>query len=472
MSRTPLLRTTLVGGTPVAWRVADPAGALAAAERTPDGLSFLQIDHVVAAKAKRAQGEPHTGTANSVTVVDGPLDREAMAAALTRFSRRHDELRAIYDVDESGPFRRVAPAESIEYVTEADETPVEAGDAIGYIVDRISSEAVFDAMPGLAYGAIDGGDRFTFYTGSDHSHTDGFSQFSGHLEIAQLYRAIRDGQIPPTEPAGRYTDYIAEEKAIAASTDPADPRIAAWREILAVHGGRVPRFPFDLGLADDELAPAVPVTQQLLSASELDACDVRRGDTSFAGVLYAALAAAQYELLSREHYFTATVLSTRTPEHAFTQGWLCNFVPIAFDVNEGIAFSDLTHIAGRAVVRARDLATLPVHVALGLLAADGSYIPDPGSPQMVSYIDFRRVPGADDPVLQNVTAFQAIGRTRNANMWFTRYHDELTVTSHIPDNPTASDAFDRYVDAIRRRLATFASDTDSPVSASSQVVSP
>ncbi|RPA12257.1 condensation domain-containing protein [Gordonia sp. OPL2] len=471
MSRTPLLRTALVGGTPVAWRVADPAAALAAAERTPDGLSFLQIDHVVAAKAKRAQGEPHTGTANSVTVVDGPLDREAMAAALTLFSRRHDELRAVYDVDESGPFRRVAPAESIEYVTDADETPVEADHAIEYIVDRIASEAVFDAMPGLAYGAIDGGDRFAFYTGSDHSHTDGFSQFAGHLEIARLYRAIRDGQDPQTETAGRYTDYIAEEKAIAAATDPADPRVAAWRTILAVHGGRVPRFPFDLGLADDELAPAVPVKQRLLSATELDACDARRGDTSFAGVLYAALAAAQYELLGSEHYFTATVLSTRTPEHALTQGWLCNFVPISFDVTEGIPFDDLTRVAGEAVVRARGLATLPVHVALGLLAADGSYIPDPGSPQMVSYIDFRRVPGSDDPVLQKVTAFQAVGRTRNANMWVTRYHDELTVTSHLPDNPTAREAFGKYLETVRHLLAEFAAGADTLVSAPAEVVS-
>ncbi|MXP23131.1 acyltransferase [Gordonia sp. HNM0687] len=457
MTRTPVLRAPLVGGTPVEWHLTDPDGARAAAERTPDGLTFLQIDHVNAALAKRESGEPHTGTASSVTVFDEPLDRDAMAAALTAFCRRHDELRAVYPVDDTGPSRRVAPPETIEFVTVSSDDHVDADAVIGLVQQRINAEAVFDRLPGFVFGAIDGGDRFTFYAGYDHSHTDGFSQFAGLLEIARTYRAIRAGQTPDSGPVGSFGDYIAAEKQTVASLTPADPRIAEWRAILAVHDKRIPRFPLDLGLSDSEPAPAAPLRLSLVAGDVLEACDARRGDTaSGAGIVYAALAAAQHELTGVEHFFTATVLAARAPHQAQTQGWLCNFAPIAFDVTGSMSFAELTVAATEAVARARRLATLPVHASLGALAAAGAYIPDPGSPQMVSYIDFRRIPGNDDAVLRNVTSFQAAGRTRNANMWLTRRADAMTLIAHIPDNPVAKSTFTAYVEAIRRWLTSYA----------------
>ncbi|NED61392.1 hypothetical protein G3I15_10710, partial [Streptomyces sp. SID10244] len=86
-----------------------------------------------------------------------------MAAALTAFVRRHDELRAVYRLDDAGPVRLVAPAESIEFRTVGSGAHVAGDDVIGHIVGRIESEAVFDRMPGVVYGAFDHGDAFTFY---------------------------------------------------------------------------------------------------------------------------------------------------------------------------------------------------------------------------------------------------------------------------------------------------------------------
>ncbi|MGC4962130.1 condensation domain-containing protein [Gordonia sp. DT101] len=468
MSHSPPLRSRPVGGASVEWRPADPARTLAAAERTADGLTFLQTDHVAAAAAKRADGGPHTGTAGTITVFDGPLDRAAMAAALTTFVRRHDELRACYRLDDTGPIRLVAPAESIEFRTSGSGAQVATDDVIGHIVGRIESEAVFDRMPGVVYGAFDHDDGFTFYIGSDHSHTDGFSQYIGLHEIARLYRAHRDGEIPQPESTGRFTDYISSEKSLAASVTPGDPRITTWREILSANDGRVPRFPFDLGLADGELGPALPVQRAMLTAGQLEACAQRRDDhSSLVGLIYAALAAAQHELLGTESYFTSTVLSTRTADHATTQGWLCNFAPVTFPVPPGTRLTELVHIATDAVAVARDLATLPVHAALAVLAAEGTYLPDSGSPQMVSYIDFRRIPGSDDPAVASATCFPAVGRTRNANMWFTRYEHALTLLAHIPDNPTARGAFGVYVDAVGRWLTDYSAGADPVVGAHS-----
>ncbi|MEE3848784.1 condensation domain-containing protein [Gordonia sp. LSe1-13] len=471
MSRVPILRAPLVGGSTVEWRLADPDRAEAEAVRTTEGLSFLQQDHVRACLEKRERGAPHTGTATSVTVFDGPLDRDAMATALTLFTRRHEELRAMYPTDEHGPFRAVTPAEATRYVTVETDDTLTADEVIGYIVDRVGSKAVFDRMPGIVFGAVDEGDRFTFYAGCDHSHTDGFSQFMGAAEIARLYRALRDGRETEEQPTGLFSDYIRAESELARTVDPADPRIATWREILSEHDRRVPPLPFDLGLADGELAPAKPIRRILIDAEALTAIDARRagGGTSMAGVLYAALAAAQHELLGVDRFFTATVLSTRTAETANMQGWLCNFAPVAFPIPPEATFGELAVSATSAVARARDLSGLPVHVVLALLAGEGAYIPEPGSPQMVSYIDFRRIPGSDDPVLQQLTGFQAIGETKNANTWFTRYPDHLTVTGHIPDNPTARKSFDLYLDSVERWISSYAEGDERKVRTSPSV---
>ncbi|MEE4022477.1 condensation domain-containing protein [Gordonia sp. PKS22-38] len=465
MSRVPILRAPLVGGSTVEWRLAEPDRAASEAVRTTEGLSFLQQDHVRACLEKRERGAPHTGTATSVTVFDEPLDRDAMAAALTLFTRRHEELRAMYPADEHGPFRAVAPAEATRYVTVEIGDAVAADDVLAHVIDRVVSEAHFDVMPGIIFGAVDDGNRFTFYTACDHSHTDGYSQFMGVAEIARLYRSIRDGGEPAAPTAGGFGDLIRAEAQVARSVDPGDPRVGIWREILSDHDRRVPGFPFDLGLADGELAPALPVQRVLADADHLAAIDARRAvdGASMAGVLYAALAAAQRELLGVERFFTATVLSTRSADTLDTQGWLCNFAPVAFAIPSGVAFGGLVATATAAVARARDLAGLPVHVVLALLAGDGSYVPTPGSPQMVSYIDFRRIPGNDDPALQKLTCFQAVGETKNANTWLTRYADHLVLDGHIPDNATARTSFDRYIDSIERWITAYAAGDDSEV---------
>lgn len=459
---TPQLNHTPRGGAVVEFVLVGRETATAAAEEAPGGVTFLQADHLAAATAKRAAGGPHTGTASALVRFDGTLDRTAMVAALTDMARRHEEWRSIYSVSGATPSRAIAPAELISFEAVDTGRDLFDQDFVDYVVDRVAAEALFDVLSGMVFGAAQAEDHFTFYLGSDHGHTDGFSIHAAVAELADLYRTHSGGGLPTIEPAPSFTAYVVGEKTRAAAVTGDDPRVAQWREVLAHNDGRIPASPLDLGLVGDEMPQAVRHNRQVLDGTQLDAWDATIADTdlSFSGCVYAALAAAQHEMFGSTDYFTATVLSTRTRENYLTQGWLCNFAPIAFPIRPGVPLRQLAADATAAVRRARQLNEIPVHAVLGLLAVSGDYIPESGSPQMVSYIDYRRIPGADDPVAASSEVFTGLGRTRNSNMWVNRFPDALTIGTLVPDNDTARDSSTRYLDRVGRLLAAFAAGDD------------
>lgn len=459
----PLSRGIPRGGSLVEWRLADPDRARELAVPHPVGASFLQFDHIVAAAAKQAAEPADVATRNTavtgvVTWVPEPLDRNTMAAALTDFVRRHDELRCYFTLSDDGPVRHLVPPEAIEFTT-TDVGDARIGhDLVDYIVNRIETSTGYDLMPGFTFGAADSGDGFALYFGSDHSHSDGYSQMLAIDEMVTLYRHHRGGTDADLPVAASFLDFVAAEQAAAASVSADDPRIDVWRELFAATDGVVPRFPLDLGLADDEPVRATRVNREILTAAQAEQCD-RIADSfgvSFTAVVYASLAATEYELTGRTSYFTATVLATRTPEQAHTQGWLCNFAPIAFTHDPDGPIDELVHTAASAVRRARELSTLPVHAALGILAAEGRYHAEAGAPQMVSTIDFRRMPNRDDPAMRAAEAFAGLGPTRNANMWVNRYETGVDLAAQIPDTEQAKASTARYFDVFTERMRRFA----------------
>ena len=92
-----------------------------------------------------------------------------------------------------------------------------------------------------------------------------------------------------------------------------------------------------------------------------------------------------------------------------------------------------------------------------MLAAEGTIDAVDGSPQMVSYIDARRLQDPDDPVLGTMMLLTGAGLTRNANVWFTRYADDVAISSLVPDNPTSRRSVTQLIAAVSARLAEFAS---------------
>ncbi|MGC5247555.1 condensation domain-containing protein [Gordonia sp. DT219] len=462
----PLLREPFPGGDVVEWTVRAPEQVRQ--QSVPSGAgTFLQSDHLATAVAGRRRGDAHRAIIGSLTRFDESLDDAAMAQALTEFLRRHEELRAHYVIDESGITRMVAPANVIEVVTTgsggAGRQRVD-GESIGeHAAQRIAAHTDYDSVPAMHFGAAADADGFTFYLGTDHVHGDGYSMWLALAEIVALYRARVHGDDADLPPVGLYADYIRDESISATAVGAADESVEIWRKALRAKGG-IPTSALDLGLADDAPVAAVRARRDLLTAEQAARIDERLASTdlTFTGCVYAALASAQLAVTGEGLFCTTTAVARRMPGHERTQGWLCNFAPICFDTDPDGDCWALIATATAAVRDARIASQAPVGAVLGALAQSGELPPINGSPQMVTYLDHRRLPGVADPTVATTVGFPGVGRTRNANLWVSRMTDCLTIETQIPDNATARANVESYFDAIADWLGVFAAGVDEP----------
>ncbi|GAA2240037.1 condensation domain-containing protein [Promicromonospora sukumoe] len=465
------------------------AEALAAAQDAPvdpGPPSFLQGDHLRAFAARRASGGTHRAWTGTATYLDGPFDGDALARALTRFVRRHEGLRTWFDVDACAdggdPVRHLVPADAVGFTP----VPVPAlSPGPGRSWDEWVTEhltATFDAAcrPGswapFALGAVVTEDGFGLFWGCDHAFTDGGSQLMVLSEIEELYAAElaepdtsgdpRGSSLsrPPT--TGSFLDHARAEHALAAETPPDAPQIRAWADAVTAHGGRLPQFVLDLGLPPGETAPVKIRSATLLDGAglaRLDALAAARG-ARFTGAVFAGIALTDTRLTGAADWFGVTVVGTRGPGFETTQGWLCNFAPVTFPVSDDAgpvsgggpaSFAAVLPAADAAFRQARKAAEVPVHAALGVMLAGGVLDPASlGSPQLISYLDLRRFPGAGRPAYDNGLHFTGEGCTANASLWVNRDHERLYVVTQTPDTPAAQAAVDRYLAEL---TATFAS---------------
>lgn len=461
--------------------------AAAAALVDPGPPSFLQGDHLRAYAARRASGGRHRAWTGTATHLDGPFDGAALARALTRFVRRHEGLRTWFDVDACAdggdPVRHLVPADAVGFATH--EVPAfSPGPGLSWdewvtthLTETFDAACRPDAWAPFALGAIVTDDGFGLFWGCDHAFTDGASQLMVLSELEELYAqelAVPDGATgagldgagaagaddaaaAPSATAGSFLDHARAEHALAAATPPDAPEIQAWADAVTAHGGRLPRFPLDLGLDPGGTAPV-----RIRSATLLDTAGLARLDAlaathgaRFTGAVFAGIALTDTRLTGAADWFGVTVVGSRGPGFETAQGWLCNFAPVTFPVADGAPLAEVLPAADAAFRLARKVAAVPVHAALGVMLAGGVLDPASlGSPQLISYLDLRRFPGAGRPAYDRGLHFTGEGRTANASLWVNRDHERLYVVMQTPDVPSAQAAADRYVAEL---TATFAS---------------
>ncbi|GAA4700970.1 Condensation domain-containing protein [Promicromonospora umidemergens] len=452
---------------------AEALAAAASAPVDPGPPSFLQGDHLRAFAARRAADGRHRAWTGTATRLDGVLDRPALARALTRLVRRHEGLRTWFDVDActggGPPVRRLVPAEAVvfETVEVPGFSPAPGRSWDGWVTTHLTE--TFDAAcrpdswAPFALGAVAAADGFGLFWGCDHAFTDGASQLMVLSEIEELYaeellrrsggsRGSRGSSPDPDhDAAGSFLDHARAEHTLAAATPADAPEIRAWADAVTAHDGRLPGFALDLGLAPGETAPV-----RIRSATLLDVDGLARLDEVAAahgarttGAVFAGIALTDARLTGATDWFGVTVVGTRGPGFETTQGWLCNFAPVTFPVAHcGVpaSFTDVLPAAHAAFRRARKVAAVPVHAALGIMLADGVLDPASlGSPQLISYLDLRRFPGVGRPAYDRGLHFTGEGRTANASLWVNRDHERLYVVTQTPDTPAAQAAVDRYI---------------------------
>ncbi|WP_423463473.1 hypothetical protein ACO229_01340 [Promicromonospora sp. MS192] len=453
------------------------AAALAAAASAPvdpGPPSFLQGDHLRAYAARRSSGGRHRAWTGTATRLGGPFDGAALARALTRFVRRHEGLRTWFDVDACAtggdPVRHLVPADAVGFevvdVPAFSPAPGRSWDEwlTGHLTATFDAACRPDGWAPFALGAVVTDDGFGLFWGCDHAFTDGASQLMVLSELEELYGqelgaldaaapelAAGEPAAPEPATAGSFLDHARAEHALAAATPPDAPEIRAWADAVTAHGGRLPRFALDLGLAPGETAPVRIRSTTLLDAgglARLDELAAAHG-ARFTGAVFAGIALTDARLTGATDWFGVTVVGSRGPGCETAQGWLCNFAPVAFPVAGGGApasFTDVLPAADAAFRSARKVAAVPVHAALGVMLAGGVLDPASlGSPQLISYLDLRRFPGAGRPAYDNGLHFTGEGRTANASLWVNRDHERLYVVMQTPDVPSAQAAADRYV---------------------------
>lgn len=448
------------------------AATLAAAADAPVDsapASFLQADHLQAYAARQRSGDVHRAWTGVATELDGPLDRDALARALTRLVTTHEGLRSWFDVSGDAPVRHVVPVAEIEHevvdVRELDVLDDAWHEALhAYMLETFDTACRPDSWPAFVLGAVESADGFGLFWACDHAFTDGASQLLVTSELADLYEAelaepggpaLIDWALPGPGEAEAFGDFAAEERARAATFDASSPEVRTWISLVESEGGHLPSFPLDLGLEKGEKAPVNLTGYTLLDAEAMDRLSARCRALGIRTVsaIFAALAGTEHELVGRQTYAGVTVLSARDAgPYLRSHGWLCSFAPVLFDVAPHATDLDaLLVAANEGFETGWKTSRMPAQVALAEMLSTGVLgVEDLGSPQLVSYLDMRRFPGVGRPAHERGIHFTGVGRTSNASMWVNRDAERLYVGLQHPDTLPARDAVEKYCTTLAR----------------------
>lgn len=182
-------------------------------------------------------------------VLDGPVDRAALASAVLRVVALHDGLRTRFSTDGTRQFHDAPPAQSpLTYGgAEADGAVGTDGPDGGLRAALRVSERPFDpGEPLYRFHLVEADGRHILCTALSHLITDGWSQGVLLLDLISAYEAAAEGRPDRLEPPLlRLADYAVWERATF-SGGYLDEQVASWRQMLAAAWPPVPRFVRDI----------------------------------------------------------------------------------------------------------------------------------------------------------------------------------------------------------------------------------
>ncbi|QLH25738.1 amino acid adenylation domain-containing protein [Streptomyces sp. Rer75] len=316
--------------------------------------------------------------------LDGPLDTEALRAALMDVLTRHEILRTVVEVHDGEPWQRViTPVEPPFETAEVDEED---------LVERLAADAArpFDLATELPLRAtlyVLGPDRHVLLILPHHIAADGWSLTPLTRDLSAAYRARAAGDAPRWEPLpAQYADFALWQREL-----PTDAATAYWTRALS-------GIPQVLPLPADH--PRPPTTSHRGGTVELalDA-ELHRGVTALARehevsvfmVLHAALAALLSGLGAGEDIPIGTAVGGRHDAALHdTIGCFVNTLVLRTDLSGTPSFAELLRRVRTADLDAFEHQELPFEQLVKLL----------NPPRSTAY----------HPVFQVMLAFQDTGR--------------------------------------------------------------
>lgn len=430
--------------------------------------SLLQESHIRTAADRRAKGVPWSPWLAFSFHVPQPLDRDALRRTMQRFVTRHGALLSWFEIpddaqiDDSTTFtRRALEADDVELELVDAGVAADTEAARAAITERFAAGTSPLEWPSFAAGAIDhGADGFTVYYGVDHSFTDGVSITLAVADIFRIYQLEAHGEGAEPAEVGSYVDFSEVERARSERLTWRTPAVRTWARALLSVRNKLPSTSLDIGLEPGETGPSTRTNRTLADAATMQAFEQRckaHGGGASAG-LFGILALIDVALTGRSSYFVLNTVATRSePQYAMAQGWFINLVPVAFRVPRRAGFDDLVGRAQKSMNRSKAATDVPARAIVDYAAKFGGVkVGATAVPPMVSYLDMRRLPGAELPGVDDAHALGGPGTTGDVSMWLNRRTDRTYALMSYPDNATAAASIDRYFRAITELIRAVA----------------
>ncbi|WP_166462707.1 condensation domain-containing protein [Amycolatopsis acidicola] len=400
----------------------------------PVPLSVNQRNHLRAAVA----GERTVWLAATFEV-PGPISATELTAAYHALISRHSTLQCEVTNEDGEPRAdRYDPAQVVCLPRWPRETssPTETTELVRALLD---TECAPFGYPAFALAAVSRPDVSTIVLGFDHLHVDAHSIALAVRDMSRLYR----GQELP--PAGCFVSRVAEW----CEPPPAgDPHPALWRAHFESVGYRLPQFPLPLGLAPGATAePGTELGRLADAGTTLRLAEAARlsGSTTN-GALLTTLARALQAIGGPAATSALMPVQTRRPGDEHALGWFTTTAPVTADTSLAETAASLR--------RARQLAALPLDQALSSLSRPLRW--DRRDVFMVSYVDYRRLPGAagiDGLRPQHVSA---AAEADGVQIWVARTFSGLSVRVRYPDTGQARTVVRAMVGNWREAVAAVA----------------
>ncbi|MCL2465388.1 MAG: condensation domain-containing protein, partial [Micrococcales bacterium] len=377
-----------------------------------------------------------------------------------------EALRSTVDPADDGWVRRTVPAGGVEvFATEVGWMP--GAHANARIADIMASLSPL-AWPHCAFVTVVDPDQdgFVLVMGADHSVMDAYSQALWPAETVELYRraAGLDGrewtdQELADSPAASHVDHAATEAEQAAGLDADSEAVARWREFL----GEDLSFPHvpTVALAEEQRPdlPQCSLSETLADETTTDALArlCKAAGTSLQYGVLAAMSLAFRRRYGVERLRYVLPMHTRTSlEHAIAVGWYVGLCPADVDITGSEDLLTAAGVVHREIAAQRDLVAHPFpRIAELLQVASGPRF-------VVSYIDGRFIPGADewdewDGQLLRSPAYS----DEEFYLWFSRTDENIRINARYPSSLAAERTMRGLVTDLRAILAE-AAVTDIP----------
>lgn len=415
-------------------------------EISPIPPSFNQRVHLAAAT------ETSTWLAAAFTVV-GRVDRGALGAAYRALIERHGTLRSSFADTAQGLRRVVHHPTDIALHTE---TVIDT-DSDAVLRDRLRlalDEACHPfGSPAYLLAAVDREDASTIICGFDHCHVDAYSIAIVIDDLHRLYdgyrrhpAAFRPHELPVS---GDFVDFCAAEAQtpVVAVTD---PRMRGWLDFFHACDGRLPSFPLDLGVPAGARAAQAAEVRTVLDPVETEhftrLCR-RNGSSVFGGVLAAMADAVRRCGGGPELPLLFPMHTRRSDAWRHAVGWFTTNAPLRV-VGTGDLVETIRRL-GPELRRAVSLGEVPVPqviAALGGIRSQRTEI------FMVSYVDYRSLPGAERHHVIDAQHISNSTTADDAQFWISRTGGGLSIRARHPDTLTAHRTMRTYLDEVVRTL--------------------